>query len=113
MNEKIRCFGDTPIYIDYHDSEWGRPVHDDHKLFEMLILEGAQAGLSWITVLKKREAYREAFDGFDPKKSSAIRRCENRRTHGKYRNHKKPPENQRCGQGREVIFRDRRKVWEL
>jgi len=68
MNEKIRCFGDTPIYTDYHDNEWGRPVHDDRKLFEMLILEGAQAGLSWITVLKKREAYREAFDGFNPSK---------------------------------------------
>ena len=66
--EKTRCFGDTPIYIDYHDNEWGRPVHDDNKLFEMLILEGAQAGLSWITVLKKRESYRKAFDGFDPKK---------------------------------------------
>ncbi len=68
MDNKIRCFGDTPIYIDYHDNEWGRPVHDDRKLFEMLILEGAQAGLSWITVLNKREAYRKAFDGFDPKK---------------------------------------------
>ena len=68
MSDKIRCFGDTPIYIDYHDNEWGRPVHDDRKLFEMLILEGAQAGLSWITVLKKREAYREAFDGFNPSK---------------------------------------------
>jgi len=68
MSEKFRCFGDTPIYIDYHDNEWGRPVHDDNRLFEMLILEGAQAGLSWITVLKKREAYREAFDGFDPAK---------------------------------------------
>jgi DNA-3-methyladenine glycosylase I len=68
MSEKIRCFGDTPIYMDYHDNEWGRPVHDDRKLFEMLILEGAQAGLSWITVLNKREAYREAFDGFDPTK---------------------------------------------
>jgi DNA-3-methyladenine glycosylase I len=67
-NIKFRCFGDTPIYMDYHDNEWGRPVHDDGKLFEMLILEGAQAGLSWITVLKKREAYREAFDGFDPNK---------------------------------------------
>lgn len=67
-NEKTRCFGDTPIYIAYHDNEWGRPVHDDRKLFEMLILEGAQAGLSWLTVLKKREAYREAFDGFDPEK---------------------------------------------
>jgi DNA-3-methyladenine glycosylase I len=68
MNEKFRCFGNTPLYIDYHDNEWGRPVHDDNKLFEMLILEGAQARLSWITVLKKREAYREAFDGFDPAK---------------------------------------------
>ena len=68
MEEKIRCFGDTPLYIDYHDNEWGRPVHDDNKLFEMLILEGAQAGLSWITVLKKRESYRKAFDGFDPEK---------------------------------------------
>ena len=67
MNQ-IRCFGDTPIYIGYHDNEWGRPVHDDNKLFEMLILEGTQAGLSWITVLKKRDAYRKAFDGFDPKK---------------------------------------------
>ena len=70
MNEKIRCSwpGDTPIYIDYHDNEWGRPVHDDGRLFEMLILEGMQAGLTWITVLKKREAFREAFDGFDPNK---------------------------------------------
>ena len=68
MSEKFRCFGNTPLYEDYHDNEWGRPVHDDNKLFEMLILEGAQAGLSWETVLKKREAYREAFDGFDPKK---------------------------------------------
>ena len=68
--EQIRCFGDTPLYIDYHDNEWGRPVHDDKKLFEMLILEGAQAGLSWITVLKKRETYRKAFDGFDPEKIS-------------------------------------------
>lgn len=70
MKEKIRCgwAGDTPIYTDYHDNEWGQPVHDDGKLFEMLILETMQAGLSWITVLKKREAYRKAFDGFDPYK---------------------------------------------
>ena len=68
--EKIRCPwpSDIPIYLDYHDNEWGRPVHDDGRLFEMLILEGAQAGLSWITVLKKRAAYRKAFDGFDPAK---------------------------------------------
>lgn len=68
MSEKIRCFGNTPEYIDYHDNEWGRPEHRDQKLFEMLILEGAQAGLSWITVLKKRNAYRDAFDQFDPQK---------------------------------------------
>ncbi len=70
MNERIRCSwaGNIPIYVDYHDNEWGRPVHDDGKLFEMLILEGMQAGLTWITVLKKREAFREAFDGFAPNK---------------------------------------------
>ena len=67
MPDKIRCCwcGDLPIYVDYHDNEWGRPVHDDRKLFEMLILEGAQAGLSWLTILKKRENYRKAFDNFD------------------------------------------------
>src|SRR6185503_2478623 len=55
-------------YIEYHDSEWGVPVHDDTRLFEFLILEGAQAGLSWETILRKRKNYRAAFDGFDPKK---------------------------------------------
>src|SRR5947209_17905129 len=59
------CLG-SEQYLRYHDTEWGVPVHDDNRLFEFLILEGAQAGLSWDTVLKKREAYREAFDGFDP-----------------------------------------------
>jgi DNA-3-methyladenine glycosylase I len=71
MSEKFRCFGDTQLYMNYHDNEWGRPVHDDGMLFEMLILEGMQAGLSWATVLKKREAFRVAFDGFDPKKIAA------------------------------------------
>lgn len=68
--ELIRCAwcGMDQIYIDYHDKEWGVPLHDDRRLFEMLILEGMQAGLSWITVLKKREAFREAFDNFDVKK---------------------------------------------
>ena len=67
---KTRCAwaGAEPIYLDYHDREWGVPLRDDRALFEMLILEGAQAGLSWITVLKKREGYRRAFDGFDPAK---------------------------------------------
>lgn len=59
------CSPGNPVYIEYHDHEWGIPVHDDHKLFEMLILEGFQAGLSWECVLNKREAFRKAFDGFD------------------------------------------------
>ncbi|MDD5250623.1 MAG: DNA-3-methyladenine glycosylase I [Rhodocyclaceae bacterium] len=58
--------GDDPLYVAYHDSEWGVPQHDDRKLFEFLILEGAQAGLSWLTILRKRENYRRAFAGFDP-----------------------------------------------
>ncbi len=68
--EKIRCGWSTkdPIYIEYHDKEWGVPVYDDQKLFEFLILEGAQAGLSWLTILKRREGYRKAFAQFDPKK---------------------------------------------
>jgi DNA-3-methyladenine glycosylase I len=61
------CLG-SPEYIDYHDREWGRPVHDDRVLFEFLILEGAQAGLSWSTILRKRTAYRKAFADFDPAK---------------------------------------------
>lgn len=58
--------GNDPLYRQYHDEEWGVPVHDDHKLFEFLILEGAQAGLSWITILRKRPAYRQAYADFDP-----------------------------------------------
>lgn len=58
--------GDDPLYIKYHDTEWGVPVHQDRKLFEMLILEGAQAGLNWITILRKRQNYRKAFDRFKP-----------------------------------------------
>ncbi len=63
-----RCGWSTsdPLYIAYHDEEWGRPVHDDRKWFEMLTLEGAQAGLSWLTILRRREGYRAAFEGFDP-----------------------------------------------
>jgi len=66
--EPIRCpwCGDAEDYQRYHDLEWGVPVHDDVRLYEMITLEGAQAGLSWITILRKREGYREAFDGFDP-----------------------------------------------
>ncbi|MBE2202499.1 MAG: DNA-3-methyladenine glycosylase I [Anaerolinea sp.] len=60
--------GDDPLYVQYHDAEWGVPVYEDRKLFEFLILEGAQAGLSWITILRKRAHYRQAFDDFDPDK---------------------------------------------
>jgi DNA-3-methyladenine glycosylase I len=68
--QPIRCpwAGTDPIYLDYHDNEWGVPVHDDKKLFEMLILEGFQAGLSWITILKRRENFRNVFDNWDWKK---------------------------------------------
>lgn len=70
MTEPIltRCawVGNDPLYLQYHDEEWGVPVHDDRKLFEFLILEGAQAGLSWITILRKRPAYRQAYANFDP-----------------------------------------------
>jgi DNA-3-methyladenine glycosylase I len=69
VSAQLRCaWARTPLSIAYHDAEWGVPVHDDKVLFEFLILEGAQAGLSWETILKKREAYREAFAGFDPAK---------------------------------------------
>jgi len=70
MIAKSRCkwVSDDPIYIDYHDKEWGVPIYDDQLLFEFLILEGAQAGLSWITILKRRDNYRKAFSQFDAKK---------------------------------------------
>jgi DNA-3-methyladenine glycosylase I len=68
--EKKRCkwAGTDPIYVAYHDDDWGVPVHDDRTIFEYLILEGAQAGLSWITILKRRDNYRRAFSNFDPEK---------------------------------------------
>lgn len=72
-DNRTRCAwaGSEQISIDYHDKEWGVPVHDDRKLFEMLLLEGAQAGLSWITILKRRESYRTAYDNFEPEKIAA------------------------------------------
>jgi DNA-3-methyladenine glycosylase I len=70
MPERKRCAwaGTDPLYVAYHDAEWGVPLHDDRALFEFLVLEGAQAGLSWSTILRKRDAYRRAFDRFDPEK---------------------------------------------
>ena len=69
-SNKVRCgwAGDDATYVSYHDTEWGVPVYDDQRLFEFLVLEGAQAGLSWITILRKRDAYRKAFANFDPEK---------------------------------------------
>jgi DNA-3-methyladenine glycosylase I len=68
MTNRCQWAGDDPLYRAYHDEEWGVPLHDDQRLFEFLILEGAQAGLSWITILRKRDNYRAAFDYFDPVK---------------------------------------------
>ena len=68
MSKRCDWCGKDPIYVDYHDKEWGVPVHDDRMHFEMIILDGAQAGLSWITILKRRDGYREAFDNFDVNK---------------------------------------------
>lgn len=70
MKDVTRCAwaGADPVYVSYHDKEWGKPVRDDRTLFEFLILEGAQAGLSWITILKRRDGYRKAFANFDPEK---------------------------------------------
>ena len=72
MKERCGWCGTDPLYVAYHDEEWGVPQHDDRRLFEKLVLEGAQAGLSWITILRKREAYRRLFHGFDPVKVAAM-----------------------------------------
>jgi len=71
MKNRCAWCGSDPLYVKYHDCEWGTPVHDDRRLFEFLILEGAQAGLSWLTILKKRENYRKALHGFDLQKIAA------------------------------------------
>lgn len=71
MTKRCSWAGEDPLYVNYHDKEWGVPVHNDRLLFELIVLEGAQAGLSWITVLRKRENYRKAFDNFEPEKVAA------------------------------------------
>jgi len=83
MKRRCEWSGSDALYIEYHDREWGVPLHDDRRLFEMLILEGAQAGLSWITILKKREAFRKAFDSFDP---SRVARYDGRKVQELLRN---------------------------
>jgi DNA-3-methyladenine glycosylase I len=81
-----------PLYIAYHDREWGSPLHDDRGLFELLILEGAQAGLSWITILRKRESYRSAFDDFEPSKIAGYGERKLAELLGQSRNHTQPTE---------------------
>jgi DNA-3-methyladenine glycosylase I len=71
IRQRCAWSGTDPLYCAYHDEEWGVPVHEDRRLFELLILEGAQAGLAWITILRKREAYRMAYEGFDPRRVAA------------------------------------------
>jgi DNA-3-methyladenine glycosylase I len=91
----VRCswVGNDPLMLTYHDDEWGLPVHDDRRLFEFMLLEGAQAGLSWSTILRRREAYRKAFAGFDPER---IARFDRRKVESLLRD--------------ETIIRNRRKV---
>jgi DNA-3-methyladenine glycosylase I len=74
FDQRPRCpwCGDHPLYVRYHDEEWGLPLHEDRGLFELLVLEGAQAGLSWLTVLKRRQGYREAYEGFFPERVAAF-----------------------------------------
>jgi len=73
MEARCEWCGEDPLYVEYHDREWGVPVHDDRKLFEFLVLDAMQAGLSWLIVLRKREGFRRAFDGFDPAKVAKYR----------------------------------------
>ncbi len=84
MKNKPRCWwcGEDSLYCEYHDKEWGVPVHDDRKIFEMLILEGFQAGLSWITILRKRDNFRKAFNNFDARKVARFGKADVRRLLG-------------------------------
>lgn len=82
-----------PLYIQYHDEEWGAPLHDEQKLFEFLILEGMQAGLSWLTILKKRENFRKAFDNFNCQSRRALRRTQNRNAHARRGHHSQSAKN--------------------
>ena len=87
MAARKRCWwcGDNPLYIEYHDTEWGEPLHDDRALFELLTLEGFQAGLSWLTILKKREHFRSAFKNFDAKKIACFTARDVKRLMNDYR----------------------------
>jgi DNA-3-methyladenine glycosylase I len=79
MKQRCAWAGSDPLYVAYHDEEWGVPLHDDQKLFEFLVLEGMQAGLSWMTILRKRENFRKAFDNFDAKKIAGYKEAKIRK----------------------------------
>ena len=97
--------GNDPLMLAYHDDEWGVPVHDDRKHFEFLILEGAQAGLSWKTILYKREGYRKAFADFDPAEGRALRCTEGRAAAARREHHPQPPEDRGRDQERQGLSR--------
>lgn len=102
MTNRCEWCGTDPLYVKYHDGEWGIPLHDDHGLFELLILEGAQAGLSWLTILKKRDNYRKALHGFDPQKIASYSATDVQRLMadpGIVRNHQKIESTIRNAQG--------------
>ena len=96
---------DDALMLEYHDREWGTPVHDDRVHFEFLVLEAAQAGLSWSIVLSKREGYRRAFSGFDPVESRALHREACRKAHARPRHHPEPAEDPSCGAKRAGVPR--------
>ena len=97
---------DDPVYVAYHDDEWGVPEYDDRALFEKLILDGFQAGLSWITILRKRDNFRKAFDGFDPKKIAKYDAKENRRADGRCRHRAQSRQDRRRCRERQGLSQD-------
>lgn len=91
------CNLSNPVYVAYHDAEWAVPSHDDHHLFEMLVLETFQAGLSWETILNKRKRFRQAFEGFDIERIRRYDEKQDRRTHERSGHHPQPSQNRRDG----------------
>ena len=114
MTTRTRCgWASTPLSIAYHDKEWGVPVHDDRVLFEFLMLEGAQAGLSWETILKKRDAYRKAFAGFDPAKVARFTPARVERLLAEPGHRPQPAEDREHGQQRQGVSRGAARVRQL
>ena len=110
----IRCsWPSNPLSIRYHDEEWGLPQHDDRVLFEFLILEGAQAGLSWDTILQKRENYRAAFDGFNPQRIARYDRRKQAEPAARSRHHSQPPQDRVRGKECEGLSQRPERVWLL